>query len=373
MSSPDETIQLDIAIVGGGSAGMTLATKLDGVSATIFEPKTATERDCSWALWAQAPQLKELAPAIRGSWNQWRLIDHAGEIIHHSHEYHYASLSSAKYLQHCETLLKSPEMMVRAPVENLLGESGGGRFSANGQSYNAKTIYDSRPPKSEPQTLCQHFIGWEIKLTSPIENPHIATLMDFRVDQSRGLHFIYVLPYSDRHLLIESTMISNQLEDKDWYRSAIKRWLSEHGLEVESQLSEEYGVIPMAKVQPQNPDVNNIGAAGGAVRLSSGYAFSTIQAQMTMLAASIAAGTRTPTKPFSKVLIFLDNVFNRALNDQTDHGVSLFMATAKALNAEQFSRFMLGRAGLVEWVRVILAMPKWPFIKSALQQLLAHD
>jgi lycopene beta-cyclase len=49
------------------------------------------------------------------------------------------------------------------------------------------------------------------------------------------------------------------------------------------------------------------------------------------------------------------------------------MATAKALNAEQFSRFMLGRAGLIEWVRVILAMPKWPFIKSALQQLLAHD
>ena len=81
MSSPDETIQLDIAIVGGGSAGMTLATKLDGVSATIFEPKTATERDCSWALWAQAPQLKELAPAIRGSWNQWRLTRHVGEII----------------------------------------------------------------------------------------------------------------------------------------------------------------------------------------------------------------------------------------------------------------------------------------------------
>ena len=109
------------------------------------------------------------------------------------------------------------------------------------------------------------------------------------------------------------------------------------------------------------------------MRLSSGYAFSTIQAQMTMLAASIAAGSRIPIKPFSKVLIFLDNVFNRALNDQTDHGVSLFMATAKALNAEQFSRVMLGRAGLVEWVRVILAMPKWPFIKSALQQLLAHD
>ena len=164
-----------------------------------------------------------------------------------------------------------------------------------------------------------------------------------------------------------------QLEDKDWYRNAIKQWLLDRQLEIESELSEEYGIIPMGTVQPHNAEVNSIGAVGGAVRLSSGYAFSTIQAQMTLLAASIAEGQRTVEKPFSKRLIFLDKVFNRALSAQTDHGVSLFMATGKALSADQFSRFMLGRAGLVEWARVILAMPKGPFIKSALQQLLSHD
>ena len=375
MSNPDETsdIDIDIAIIGGGSAGMALATKLEGVSATVFEPKTATERDCSWALWAQASQLKELRPAIRGSWKQWRLIDHNSEIIHHSQTYRYTSLSAAKYLQHCETMLSNPSMMVKASVEQVVAEGGGGRFNANGRNYRAKTIYDSRPPIVEPHCLRQHFIGWEVILKEPIADANIATLMDFRVDQSRGLHFIYVLPYSDRHLLIESTMISTQLEDKEWYRNAIKQWLTDRQLEIESELSEEYGVIPMAAVQPHNAKVNNIGAAGGAVRLSSGYAFSTIQTQMTLLAASITEGQRTVAKPFSKRLIWLDKVFNRALSAQADHGVSLFMATAKALSADQFSRFMLGKAGLVEWARVILAMPKWPFIKSAVQQLLSHD
>jgi len=377
VSNPDETsdidIDIDIAIIGGGSAGMALATKLESVSATVFEPKTATERDCSWALWAQASQLKELRPAIRGSWKQWRLIDHNSEIIHHSQTYRYTSLSAAKYLQHCETMLSNPSMMVKASVEHVVAEGSGGRFNANGRNYRAKTIYDSRPPIVEPHCLRQHFIGWEVILKEPIADANIATLMDFRVDQSRGLHFIYVLPYSDRHLLIESTMISTQLEDKDWYRNAIKQWLTDRQLEIESELSEEYGVIPMAAVQPHNAKVNNIGAAGGAVRLSSGYAFSTIQTQMTLLAASITEGQRTVAKPFSKRLIWLDKVFNRALSAQADHGVSLFMATANALSADQFSRFMLGRAGLVEWARVILAMPKWLFIKSAVQQLLSHD
>jgi lycopene beta-cyclase len=373
VSNPDETIDIDIAIIGGGSAGMALATKLEGVSATVFEPKTTIERDCSWALWAQASQLKELKPAIRGSWDQWRLIDHGSEIIHHSQTYRYTSLSSAQYLQHCETMLKKPSLLVRASVGHVVAEGGGGRFTANGRHYSAKTIYDSRPPMVEPNCLRQHFIGWEVILKEPIGDAKVATLMDFRVDQSHGLHFIYVLPYSDRHLLIESTMISTQLEDKDWYRNAIKQWLTDRELEIESVLSEEYGVIPMDTVQPHTVEVNNIGAAAGAVRLSSGYAFSTIQAQMTLLAASIAEGKRTVPEPFSKRLIFLDKVFNRALSEQTDQGVSLFMATANALNADQFSRFMLGRAGLVEWARVILAMPKWPFIKSALKQLLSHD
>ena len=113
-------------------------------------------------------------------------------------------------------------------------------------------------------------IGWEISTTDPITDADIATLMDFRVDQSRGLHFIYVLPYSDRHLLVESTMISNQLEDKDWYRNAISQWLADRKIEIQSQLREEYGVIPMATAQPQNTQVANIGAAGGSVRLPGG-------------------------------------------------------------------------------------------------------
>ena len=38
------------------------------------------------------------------------------------------------------------------------------------------------------------------------------------------------------------------------------------------------------------------------------------------------------------------------------------MKTAGALDAEGFSRFMLGKATIKDWIRVILAMPKLPFL-----------
>lgn len=79
-------------------------------------------------------------------------------------------------------------------------------------------------------------MGWEIRTKTRISETDIATLMDFRVDQSRGLHFIYALPFSDHHLFIESTMISKTLEDKQWYRDAISHWLQRHGIEVDELL-----------------------------------------------------------------------------------------------------------------------------------------
>ena len=33
--------------------------------------------------------------------------------------------------------------------------------------------------------------------------------MDFRVDQSKGMHFVYLLPYSETEALVRSTIFFN--------------------------------------------------------------------------------------------------------------------------------------------------------------------
>ena len=367
-SSGNEIIETDIAIIGGGSAGITLASKLSEHGTVVIEPKTPAERDACWALWATSDQQNNLQSAIKGRWNQWRLVDHEQEIIHNSHEYDYISLSSADYLRTCEKTLSDNVELVRATAENISPEGHGGSFSAMGQRYQANYIYDSRPPRTTKEGLKQHFFGLEIRTKNPLKSPNIATLMDFRVDQSRGLHFIYALPYSDREILIESTMISKSLESEDWYRQAIDQWIDQQGIEIETIVRQESGIIAMHSNLPIDPTIARIGAASGAVRQSSGYAFTNIQSQVSQLVEGIEKGKFEVPKPLSSHLNYMDKLFNGVLIAEPRLAVTLMMQTAKSLNPEGFARFMLGQATLVDWTRVILAMPKIPFLKQVLKR-----
>ena len=67
-------------------------------------------------------------------------------------------------------------------------------------------IFDSRTPDIPENSLLQHFIGLEIKTPHPVFDAGVVTLMDFRCDQSRGIHFIYLLPFSADTALVESTL-----------------------------------------------------------------------------------------------------------------------------------------------------------------------
>lgn len=357
-----DIIETDIAIIGGGSAGISLAAKLKHQTTVVVEPKHPDERDASWALWAKADQLEEYDCAIKGRWNQWRLIDHQREILHASDEYQYISLSSADYLRHCESKLSTNTQLVRAHAEDIQSDGDGGNFSVSGQRYHAQHIFDSRPSKLVENGLMQHFLGIEIRTKQPLTDTHIATLMDFRVDQSRGLHFIYALPFSDDCLFVESTMISTSLEPIDWYKTAIDQWLKDHSIEIASITREEHGIIPMHETIAEDNALSRIGAASGAVRLSSGYAFTHIQRQITLLAEGIEKGEFHVPQVISGTIDQLDKIFNRVLVAKQKLGVELMMSTAAALDAEGFSRFMLGKATIKDWINVILAMPKIPFL-----------
>ena len=70
--------------------------------------------------------------------------------------------------------------------------------------------------------MLQHFRGVEVKTVQTCFSPDTAILMDFRCDQSRGIHFIYLLPYSPTEALVESTMLSLERQDDAFYTEAIK-------------------------------------------------------------------------------------------------------------------------------------------------------
>ena len=86
------------------------------------------------------------------------------------------------------------------------------------------------PPIGRPcgDGLVQHFQGVHVTAAQPCFDPQVATLMDFRVDQSRGVHFIYMLPFSPTHALVESTLFSPQPCEAAFYQTAISDYLARH-------------------------------------------------------------------------------------------------------------------------------------------------
>ena len=372
--------EFDIAIIGGGNAGLTLAAQLaaqdNPPSTVVIEPQTTQQRDCSWGLWALDQQAEQLSHSVKGRWRRWQLIDDTSRVVHSSNQYSYLSLSSADYLIDRAAQLREPVSLIEDSVKALHSQQHKTIIETEKGRYSAKTVYDSRPPKIAEDGLRQHFLGWHIHTKEPIDDPDMATLMDFRVDQSRGLHFIYALPFSDHHMLIESTLISAGLVPQSWYRDAIERWLRDNNIEVAEVICEETGVIPMdtliadsaSPVSDGMASIASIGAASGAVRRSSGYAFQHIQQQISQLAAGIAQGNMAVPTPISSRLKAMDKIFNGVLLSQPELAVSLYMRMAQALNGDQFARFMLGQATANDWLRVIAAMPKIPFLLETLKQ-----
>ena len=75
----------------------------------------------------------------------------------------------------------------------------------SGRSVYAKNLFDSRSPSIRDGEFLQHFRR-RVHSETPIFDEETATLMDFRVPQDEGIHFIYLLPFNSKQALVESTV-----------------------------------------------------------------------------------------------------------------------------------------------------------------------
>jgi lycopene beta-cyclase len=96
-------------------------------------------------------------------------------------------------------------------------------------------------------TLLQHFYGWEVETDKDVFDPTTVTLMDFSAAVTNGVHFFYVLPFSARSALIETTHFSLDLSTQEQYEAELGHYLRHrYGLSHWHTSRIEQGVLPMA-------------------------------------------------------------------------------------------------------------------------------
>ena len=360
-----------VHVIGDGCAALSLAARADEMPnhrLTLAHPDGAPPRqDHIWGFW-QIPGLESAAELARHRWTCWRVATAEGEALLASQKHAYHALHRNRWESHCTDLAH--------------GHGVGFVSQKKLRDVAAAQILDSRPPAVPTGQMIQHFIGWEVAAPMGSFDSTQAILMDFRCDQSRGIHFIYLLPFDDRTALVESTMFAPEREPDAFFETAITQYLKAHcGVARFTTERMEAGAIPLGRLPRSSSAMIGLGSNGGAIRPSSGYAFAFIQKQIadTIARASQTAATtdrggplavRSPHKP---VDLWMDEVFVAVLRHWPALAPALFLRMARALDGDEFALFLSGEAGWALRFKVILAMPKWIFIKAVCRLIMGSS
>ncbi|MCO4697082.1 hypothetical protein LRR80_03146 [Streptomyces sp. RO-S4] len=384
-------LQADVAIVGAGAAGLSLAHRLAGpgsggggpsVALVDAPPGPLRPPRRTWCFWEAGPG--RFDAAVTASWRHLRVRDPSDTVIDGDIaplRYKMIRSDDFEHLVDRDLADREDVRRVEGTVDTVEDVPGGAVVrlrdrAGHARAVRARWVFDSRPPGSLPAartTLLQHFHGWFVRTARPVFDPATAELMDFRTPQpADGLSFGYVLPLGRHDALVEYTEFSPRPLTSDAYDAAVRHY-TEHVLRLGDLevLSTETGVIPMTDaVMPRQTgqSVFRIGAAGGATRPSTGYTFAGLQRQTRAVAAALRAGRRPmPPPAHSARSRAMDAVLLRALAGGRADGPALFCRLFERVPMRRLLRFLDGGTRLHEDLAVGLHAPVGPMLRSALE------
>ena len=381
----------EFVILGAGCSGLSLCYYLleEGIDAPILilDRRQTFEDDRTWCFWdVESTPFTHLALK---EWRSWVFVSAGGSVTQTTSQYPYKFLAGRDFYEHAlARLAESPNVTLR------LGEKVGGYTEENGEALvetsdgiiRARHVFDGRgliPGSLEFEEarrrsvwVPQKFLGLRIQTERPVFNPERCTLMDFSVDQARGLRFTYVLPVEEREALVENVYLSEAEVTMGKHRTEIEAYL-EHSYGLKSGdyeiLGEERGYIPMTDYtfpRRLGERVYNIGTLGGETRPSTGYTFLRIQRYCRELAAAIASGGEPPDNVHPWRLDLLDALFLRFVRERPKECPEIYRRMFVGVAPDSLVRFLTERSTPLDEARLIAALPKTPFLKLTGRTLL---
>tara|TARA_B110000027_G_scaffold67940_1_gene72641 strand:- start:183 stop:1280 length:1098 start_codon:yes stop_codon:yes gene_type:complete len=357
----------ELNIIGGGCAALSLAglsKSLNGYKINLYVGNQNKKiNDHFWGFWKN--KSTEIAFDISDySWSHWSIITYESKQILSSNTYPYCVIRRSKWLDYCLSQINNKR--VNIVQEDALVRNND-LFVYNNK-IEGKYIFDSRQPKIPSNILLQHFEGYIITSEKNIFDDKTVTLMDFRCDQSKGMHFIYLLPLNKNSALVESTIFSKNIEKPSFYLNAIKLYLRKYyNLTKFVKSHHEKGIIPMHDITVNSKFTYNIGTRGGAVRPSSGYAFTFIQKQVFQIKSQLISKGKIKTNVHKKLDLFLDRIFIKVIELNPQIAPKIFSDLAKGINGDEMAMFMSGDCSFFTKFKIIKSMPKIPFMMAFLK------
>jgi lycopene beta-cyclase len=364
---------VDVAILGGGCAGLSLAHRLAGsdLRVVVIEPRQDYVPDRVWSFWRTRPDPFE--DCVIARWSRWRVTSGARRIERASSKLTYDCVSAGLFYQKCRAAIAaSPNIALRLGehVRDTAAVPEGTSVDATGGAFTARRIVDTRPLRRTP-SYAQSFLGREIGTSVPAFDTTAVDLMCFGQPEGGDVPFIYVLPFAPDRALIEATIFGPHMRDpKDlgpMLQDALDRRLAGVAHHV---LREEAGVIPMDgahRAGPAGPGRMSLGLRGGAARPSTGYAFARIQQMADAAAAALIEDAAVPSAPLDgPVTRYMDRLLLKVLRQNPERAPDLFADLFENAAPDRLERFLSGSTALRDRMAAVSAMPTGLFMRTAL-------
>ncbi len=302
----------DYIFAGGGLSALVLAhliksdKTLAGSTMLIVDPNVDPPESKNICFWAERPP--DLPLTLKGKWDSLSFGGEKGEKTRSIDPFSYYCFDAASLLTELKKELKAAGGVTFLEDRVVVMDETRVQLRHSPVSYVARQyVFDSLPPVGVSVSLWQHFLGWEIDI---IHNPgfdaQALTLMDFRVDQSKGPAFMYVLPFSPRKALVEITLMSPDVLSVKHYETYITTYLATHFPKLDFTLRHiEQGKIPMQQFShgAASPGQIKLGIKGGMAKPTTGYTFLNSYQQARQIVAQLVTGGSlnslpTPQKRF---------------------------------------------------------------------------
>lgn len=373
-------LDADVVVCGAGAAGLSIAVRLARLPLTVrvLDRREGYGRDRTFSFFRGRSHPFE--DAVLRRYRAIEVVGRERRVARNVEARPYETLPSDRFYETALQILARHDR-VRLDLGVDVGEVrdlGGHVEIETGQgALRARLVIDAR---GEPRTAhaqpgdvrwVQHFGGLDVEVEHPIFEPAVATLMDLRVPQGEGPHFVYVLPETPRRALVEDTHFGPAPFPAERYEAGARAWLEARGAGAVRVLRAERGVLPMTstEVDRGRGRVLRAGLAGGAAKPSTGYAFAFIQRDADAIEAALVGWDRARAPSFpplrSPTALFFDRVFLSYLAAHPADAERVFVGLFAGTSGPQIARFLSEEGTAGDHAAVIAAVPRLGVLAQA--------
>ena len=371
----------DIVFAGAGLAGLSLAARLaalpDPPRMLLVDPLQNDTSDRTWCHW----QLHEsiFDDAITHRWQCWSVDKNHDQTAVGSTDIPYVRIPSDRFRQIAWERIKAcprAEFLRGMSVASIEEVSDRAVVHlSDGRRIESSWVLDSRPLQNDNAPWRQIFRGLELHSPETKLETSTVTLMDFQSAEPEGVRFFYVLPLDAHTALVEDTWLVPSHKTPAFSDDAIVSYASKNLAQTHWQIRhQEEGNLPMgfspsASSAVEKKRIIPWGTTAGAVRASSGYAFSRIQAASERMASAWQrTGYPDPAAVHgSAFLDWMDRVFLRAMTDQPERVPEYFARLFQRVAPDALVRFLESEPRPADILQVMRALPLGPFLRAALR------